>query len=739
MKPLAILLVLAPVMLLAQPREVGRLYNYIWGVSDFAIVGDYAYLASGTYGVTVYDISDPEAPEFAGFYPSWKYGIILEIGNGHLVLMSSTIGTYHGWPDNYTEPGSYSCSVIDFSNPEELRSMGSFRGAGEAIHYSTTSNRLLVASYVDMDPVGSEIHSYFYTFRDGEDIQRSADMGEMFCSPSLLDDSRLYLVQDGIKIYDVSDCDRPRELFQRFIENLRFDNPVKEGTLIAGSTRLLGNFGVNLIRLAADTINQTGFISAEAAITSLQIQDQILSFSNDSGNVILSYDVSDITQPRQLASVSLQYQNKELLLRGSLCYALDKESQMAIWDIGDPDQPERLCQFGEYGSVSQVEGEPSRLCIAAGTAGVRVIDASDLDSPRELGSWTGEAGVSKIAVRGDLLLAALTDSSIAVIDITQPDSPAQIAEIPSISRNIGLIDILGDYGLVGYTSRSHYSLVDVALYQLQDRSNPQLLGFLDEVRSCKNFAIFENRVFLPVSDYLSVYSIQEDGSFGLSDTLQIPCEHGVYISNGYLHALSAIFGPNGDWGYVYQSFNMTDFPRLRPLSLSYYDKESKWIGCQGPIMTSYINGAVRFHNGAHAGGEAWENGALPVADAINDILIHGSAGYAAQGYSFVTYELGDLLTTPVVSDTPHSFSLSPAFPNPFNSTATIGYSLPTAGPATLAVYDLSGRLLKSLVSGEQAAGRHSVVWGAKGIPSGVYLVKMEACNFGSIQKVALVR
>jgi hypothetical protein len=65
-------------------------------------------------------------------------------------------------------------------------------------------------------------------------------------------------------------------------------------------------------------------------------------------------------------------------------------------------------------------------------------------------------------------------------------------------------------------------------------------------------------------------------------------------------------------------------------------------------------------------------------------------------------------------------------PNPFNPESHILYSLPASGHVHLAVYDLSGRLVKTLVSGEMKAGQHTTRWDATNtygqkVSCGIYL------------------
>jgi hypothetical protein len=87
---------------------------------------------------------------------------------------------------------------------------------------------------------------------------------------------------------------------------------------------------------------------------------------------------------------------------------------------------------------------------------------------------------------------------------------------------------------------------------------------------------------------------------------------------------------------------------------------------------------------------------------------------------------------------PSSFILS-AYPNPFNSTTTITYYLPKASPISVRIYDLSGRRVATLVNGYVKAGQHTALWDAGAAAAGVYVVRMEAGQFGQSRWVTLVK
>ncbi len=88
---------------------------------------------------------------------------------------------------------------------------------------------------------------------------------------------------------------------------------------------------------------------------------------------------------------------------------------------------------------------------------------------------------------------------------------------------------------------------------------------------------------------------------------------------------------------------------------------------------------------------------------------------------------------------PDAFNLYPAFPNPFNSSTKLSYGLPTSTNVSLKVFNLNGRLITTLVDGNQSAGFHSIEWNATEVPSGLYFVRMEADDFITTRKLTLMK
>jgi beta-glucanase (GH16 family) len=88
---------------------------------------------------------------------------------------------------------------------------------------------------------------------------------------------------------------------------------------------------------------------------------------------------------------------------------------------------------------------------------------------------------------------------------------------------------------------------------------------------------------------------------------------------------------------------------------------------------------------------------------------------------------------------PTDYRLMESYPNPFNPGTTISYSIPEAVNVELIVYDITGRIVKTLVNTTQSAGTHKIQWNAMNVTSGVYFYKLKAGNFIDIKKCLLIK
>jgi len=93
---------------------------------------------------------------------------------------------------------------------------------------------------------------------------------------------------------------------------------------------------------------------------------------------------------------------------------------------------------------------------------------------------------------------------------------------------------------------------------------------------------------------------------------------------------------------------------------------------------------------------------------------------------------------------PVTYALNQNFPNPFNPTTTIEYSIPTSGHVSLVVYNVAGQKVRTLVNDSQSASFYKVVWDGKNdngmtVGTGMYFYKLVSGNYSKIVKMTLMK
>jgi hypothetical protein len=94
---------------------------------------------------------------------------------------------------------------------------------------------------------------------------------------------------------------------------------------------------------------------------------------------------------------------------------------------------------------------------------------------------------------------------------------------------------------------------------------------------------------------------------------------------------------------------------------------------------------------------------------------------------------------------PSEFALLQNYPNPFNPSTTIGFSVSQSGSVLLDIFDLTGRHVRTLLSGQVAAGHHAVQWDGRDergsfVGSGVYFYRLRAgANSVASKKMLLMK
>lgn len=93
----------------------------------------------------------------------------------------------------------------------------------------------------------------------------------------------------------------------------------------------------------------------------------------------------------------------------------------------------------------------------------------------------------------------------------------------------------------------------------------------------------------------------------------------------------------------------------------------------------------------------------------------------------------------ISSEVPAQYKLSQNFPNPFNPTTKINFSVPNSGFVTLKVYDITGKLVANLVNEKLSVGTYEYEFNASNLTSGIYFYTLSSTNYREAKKMMLVK
>lgn len=97
------------------------------------------------------------------------------------------------------------------------------------------------------------------------------------------------------------------------------------------------------------------------------------------------------------------------------------------------------------------------------------------------------------------------------------------------------------------------------------------------------------------------------------------------------------------------------------------------------------------------------------------------------------------VSTPETFEAPLSYQLFDNYPNPFNPSTNISFSLPESDYIQLEVFDLTGRTISTLISGTMSAGTHNIKFDAANLANGIYLYRLTGSQFSQTNKMMLVK
>jgi len=209
------------------------------------------------------------------------------------------------------------------------------------------------------------------------------------------------------------------------------------------------------------------------------------------------------------------------------------------------------------------------------------------------------------------------------------------------------------------------------------------------------------------------------------------------------------------WVKRFNCANGTD----KPAAIAVDDSNNIYVtgrsGCGGVTAHDYVtikyypNGDTAWLRKYHGPVESGYDYAYALAvDTSGNVYITGESQGSGTDYDYCTIKYTQ--TPSAVEDEtggrerPSEFDLSQNYPNPFNPTTKIEFTLAKSGFATLQIYDVLGRKVRTLVSEELSSGYKSVLWDGKSedgkdVASGVYFYQLKVGDFSQPKKMLLLK
>ncbi|KXK06362.1 MAG: glucose/sorbosone dehydrogenase [Chlorobi bacterium OLB4] len=223
------------------------------------------------------------------------------------------------------------------------------------------------------------------------------------------------------------------------------------------------------------------------------------------------------------------------------------------------------------------------------------------------------------------------------------------------------------------------------------------------------------------------------------DVIRTPGNYGWRCYEGFLPYNTSGCGPSSN--YIFPVF---DYPRSEGISITggYVYRGTKYPELQGKyIYGDYGSGKTwaLTHENGNTSNALLEETNFSISSFGQDkagelyLLQYSSSGriYKLEGPSNVN---------PVNNETPSEYKLNQNFPNPFNPVTKINFSLPESSKISLKVFDLSGKLVQTLVDNQTLnAGNYFSSFNGDNLPSGIYICRFDTEKFSDSKRMVLLK
>ncbi|MDS9396986.1 cadherin domain-containing protein [Aphanizomenon flos-aquae NRERC-008] len=555
-----------PIKLITKLSQSGLLYT-------IQIVGNYAYLATGSDGLEIRDISDPTNPIIKG---RWNYNINSGPVTSGSVYSVQVIGNYAyaassrgleiidiSNPTAPTLKGNYNDSVWNvsgFGRRVQVLNDYAYMAAGDSglqiIDISNLSNPTLKGNYDtgyanNVQVIGNNAYVADVSGLQIIDISNPSNptlKGNYNITDFTYDlqvaRSYAYVSSGtGLRIIDISNPSNPslqvsyatkREAYDvglvgnyayvsgdRGLEIIDISNPSSptlKGYYNSGNMQVVGNyayvagtFGLQIIDITDITkaIPKGNYDTGNYA-QSVQVVDNYAYVSaSDAGLQII--DITDPTKPILKVNYDTPGYAHNVRLLGNYAYVADGLSGLQIIDISNATTPTLKGNYDTLGYAHDVQVVSNYAYVADGLSGLQIIDISDPSVPSLKKNYNTPGDANDVQVVGNYAYVADGLSGLQIIDISDPTKPILKSNYKSTYQTYAdNVQVIGNYAYLVYD----YSGIEII--DISDPSKPTLKS-KDDVSYGYDLQVIGNYAYVVDDREIKVIDV---GDF--TDTNQAP-------------------------------------------------------------------------------------------------------------------------------------------------------------------------------------------------------------------------
>ncbi len=451
------------------------------------------------------------------------------------------------------------------------------------------------------------------------------------------------------------------------------------------------------------------------------------------------FDITDPTDPIPIWNYATTGLATDVACSGDLLVIVDGIPDAQIIDLTMPiDPPEHVSSLylNNVAWRLVVEGAFAYVVKAPASA-LAAVDLTDPAQPVERGSIGIPGGASDMDVQNGFVYVVGYDFGFRVYDVNDPDLPA-LADVVSVGGNCRSVAVAGNIALVGGVVNDTGLL---SVFDIETPDSPQFLGSLSTTPDgVEDIALVDDLAYLAIDDDgLLIVDISTPESPTVRGQWLTPEAMGVVVAGAYAYIADE------DWGLVVVDISEpTDLEQVGLLDVGFYEQKVVVAGGY-----AYVSGYPGFAV------VDISDPAVPdlvtvyeTSNPCEDIRTDGQFLYVAEsgnGLNLYYLQCEAETNVPEHSTPNRRVVLLGNHPNPFNPLTTIEFELPGPENVDLTVYDLSGRLVRSLLNNEfMRAGRQHATWNGRDergyrSPSGVYFYRIEVGDITQTKRMMLVK